>query len=477
MLENKIVYNGVEYPFIQFSSQDTADYKALRDMYYGIGGFKNGSYLEQFPRESDTFFTSRKALAHYENAFRPELDSSVDPIYSKEQIRSVEGSQIVENFVMKPTGLNFSMSEYKRRHQIDTKLYGTTWEICDAPREIPANASVENDERYSPYSYVLTPLQVYGYTLNDKGSLEMLVYYEDSNTRNNQTGTETTSTTENATFRVWLKTDDEIATFKYYDGDVDLDSVKNDYTTFPVMMWEDGNRDQPNLIARSKYLPMVSVEKKRYNLQSQVDDSYFKNCFAFLAVNQDVQETIDLGNDGVFQYTGEGINKPEYVAPPVTHLDSMNQKNANLRTDLKENMNSTVVLDSRASGDARVASDKRRLEKLKQDTKDVQDAEMWLVNSMLRNYVDGSWTYQVTYIADFESLTKLDSLDTIDNVADSAGATMELKKELVIDKLRIVYANDEVRMNELILIQQNGTVESDAFDGAFEDEDVIDVED
>lgn len=485
---NRIIYKGREYPYITFTAQDILDYQGLRDMYHGIGGFKDGSYLIPFPRESTggtitvndetvqlpNFFQMRKDLAHYENAFASELDASVDPIYSKEQIRDVSGSQVVENFVMRPTGQNFTMSEYKRRHQLETKLFGTTWEVLDAPKEVPANASVETEQRFSPYAQFLTPLQIEGYSLDKRGGLQMLVYFEDINERNNLTGTRVTFEANDFVLRIWLKaeidildaegfptgeTNIEFVTFKYFQDAVMMDSVKT-FDSLPVMMWEDNSREQPNIIARSKHLFAVSIEKKRYNLESQVNDSYVKNCFAFLAVNQDVQESIDLGNDSVFQYPGENVNIPAYVAPPVAHLDSINAKISQLRTDLKEDMNSTIVLDSRASGDARMASDKRRLEKLKQDTKDVQDAETWLVNVALRNYVSGNWTFAVKYIADFESLTKIDSLETIDNIIDSQGSTEELKRELVVDKITIVYGNDEVRMKELINLQRTGTIES-----------------
>ncbi len=473
----RIIYKEREYPYITFTGQDIADYEGLKDMYYGVGGFKNGNYIVPFPRESTggtndageqlpNFYQMRKDLAHYENAFAPELDASVDPIYSKEQIRNVKGSQVVDNFIMRPTGQNFTMSEYKRRHQLETKLYGTTWEVLDAPVIAPDNAEIETEQRFSPYAQFLNPLQIEGYALDDRGGFQMLVYFEDINERNNLTGSRSIREDSNDVLRilrVWLKAESDVGiefvTFTYSNDKIDPDSIKT-FETLPVMMWEDNSRAQSNLIAKSRYLNMVSMEKKRYNLESQVNDSYVKNCFAFLAVNQSVQQSIDLGNDGVMEYVGENVNKPEYVAPPVDHLESINEKINKLRVDLKEDMNSTIVLDSRASGDARVASDKRRLEKLKQDTKDVQDAEMWLVDVALRNFVLGSWTYEVKYIADFESLTKIDTLETIDNIIDSQGATEELKQQLVVDKLRIVYGNDEKRMKELINLQETGTVES-----------------
>jgi len=53
------------------------DYNALwrfaYEAYKGSGGFSDGAYLDQYPRESDEKYRVRRQIAYYANLFEPNV--------------------------------------------------------------------------------------------------------------------------------------------------------------------------------------------------------------------------------------------------------------------------------------------------------------------------------------------------------------------------------------------------------------------
>lgn len=458
--------NGVEIEYIQFTAQEKAEYTGLRDMYYGTGGFNNGSYLEKFPRESDggvddngnpipDFFGMRKAVAHYENVFAPEIDAQVDPIFAKDQKREIKGNNVVDAFTTSPTKkIGETMSEYQRRKKISSKIYGAVFEVLDSPLTTPSTGEGDLDPNMMEYVYYLVPSQIEGYLLDEDGTLKMLLYCEDA---------ETDSASK--TLRVWLNNSQfntglnkTATTFRYKDGQI-LDWSELDY--FPVALYEDNTRYRADRIAKSKHIGTLSIAKKIYNTTSQYNDSFIKNCFAFLAVNGRISTDIDLGNDSIFMYGsgGESVNAPNFVAPPTEHLQIMRDEVERLTQFIKVNMNSTVAIASTASGEARMEADRRRIEKLKQDTQEIQDQEYWLIDTAMKTYVLGDWEYSVVYPKDFESLTKADELASLQVILDTGYLKQPVVDQVIADMIRITYPSDSERGEELANLQIE-TVES-----------------
>jgi hypothetical protein len=455
----RIEFNGESYDYIKFTGEEISEYKALRDMYYSDGGFKNGSYLIQFPREADDFFEKRKLYAHYENIFRTELDAKVSPIFAKPQIRS-EVNPVVDQFTWNPTlRAGETMSEYQFRKSIHAKLFGAIFEFCDAPDVVP-DSGAENLS-VKEYAYYLTPLNIEGYLIDDTGALQMVVFYEDADTRDSiLNGTQTT-------LRVFLRDySGQYWSFRY-DGAA-INQKQLDYS--PMRLVEDNTRYRDNRIAKSKYLGELSIVKTIYSLTSWYKDSFVKNCFAFLAVNQKLpQEGIDLGADSAFQYIGDGVNPPSYIAPPTEHLRTMMDEAIRLTMQVKQNMNSVVSIASAASGESRIQADRRRIEELKMDANNIADCEYWLVNTALRNYVDFTEEYTVIYPNDFESLTKSDELSGLQVLLDNMDVAPEVKKEVVSDMIKIVYSTDPERAATLSQMQLKSVP---TYNTAFESENV-----
>lgn len=464
---DKIIYEGVEYPIKTFTGVEIAEYKGLRDMYFSEGGFANGSYLHKFPRESDgstvngvvtpDFFGERKKRAHYENIFKPNLDAKVSAIFSKDQTRSIE-NEVVKTFVKNPTRRRGeSMAEYQKRKLLNCKLYGAVFEVLDGSTVIPQTGINDASDAFKKWAYILTPLQVYGYNIDNGGALDCLAYYEDIERQN---GDES----ESDVLRVWLKAvDGTIVTF-LYKTEKAYDVRQLEY--FPVDLIEDGTRYDTSKIAKSKYLGELSIAKAIYNTTSWFNDSFFKNCFSFLAINGRISSDVDLSNSSIFMYSGEGVNAPQYIAPPVAHLETMIKEVERMVQQLNSNMNSVLYISVMASGEARKEADKTRIQEQKQDARRLEENEDWLVNTALKNYLEFSEEYNVIYIKDYESLTKADEIEPLQGLIDSGAIKQAVIYEIGKDMIDIVYSTYPERAEELKNLQDisEDETQNDTFD-------------
>ena len=459
----EFTYGGTKYCLITLSALELKEYQAMKAMFYSTDGFKDGTYLNQWPKEKDTtempFYTLRKQSAHYDNVYAPELEAMVTPIFSKNQTRVVTGNaravKIVEKFVDNPSARDEVMPDYMKRLQLSSKNYSSAFLVCDAPKDRPTTGKDDTNPAFMPYSFYLAPNQTSGYTFNNKGALQSLVYKASLDERS---GTDE----DEDVYVVWLRLDDgSCVNYKTKDGKEPTKEEVIPLPEFPVKLRELNTREEPNRMAKPRYYSEFMLSRYMYNLSSWVDDNYRKNCFAILTYNGNVGD-LAVGSDTVLQYPEDSLT-PSFIAPPVAHLDSMNGQIEAVRLRIKENMNSTAVISSMASGEARKQADVKRIEDMKQEAKELQSDEDWLVNVALSNYVDGEYKYEVNYNTDFESLTVGDSIANYQMAVDSEAVTTEAKKIIGAEILKLISSNDETLKDLLISAQESGSLIDESF--------------
>jgi len=309
-------YNGVEYCLNTINAVKRRQLKAMKDMYHSSGGFRTGDYLERYPTEKDDYYIRRKSSAHYNNIFRTELDASVNPIFAKPQSRNTDKAPtITRKFILDPTGKNQSMTEYMRLCQIQAKIYGSIFLICDAPSAIPLSGVKDGNPEFMPYSEVLTPLDIVGYTLDDNGALQSIVYASDSSNRSSVSGWKVPyKNNETVEYSVWLRLDDGSAVFFTITEDNQDGAINSKpFKTFPVQLRETNIRECDREIAFTRYYDIFTMCKKIYNSDSNVDDNYVKNCFSILTYNGST-DNLKLGANSVLQFLGDA-KQPAFTCP------------------------------------------------------------------------------------------------------------------------------------------------------------------
>lgn len=142
------------------------------DAYTGKGGFADGKYLVQFPRESDTNFKNRQALAVYPNFTRKVTDVYSGFLWQRDPAR--EGTGLYEQFAANADGAGGSLNLVLQQAQRLAMLLGTVYLIVDKSSD---PASSRADERL-PYIAVRTPAQVMLYRMDALGVLQSITFSE-----------------------------------------------------------------------------------------------------------------------------------------------------------------------------------------------------------------------------------------------------------------------------------------------------------
>ena len=456
-ITDKVTINGEEITYNIISGDKLADYKGLRDMYYSINGFKNGSYLIQHPREEDDFFIARKQLSNYENVFQPELDAQVTPIFNKAVNREASGSKVADEFILDPSQKGLTMNEYMGENQLHSELYGCTFLVADAPKDMPKTGLSDGSPQFMPYSYYLTPLQITGYKYDSKGALDLLIFPKSIDTQNNIGGG--TEVDGDPTLIAFVRNADGSGYQIEIEDGVGVAETEVKFAVWPVKMRETNTREQNNILPTSRYIGMFRDSLKMFNLQSQFDDVLFKCGFTLLTYHGTLPDNLKLDNGNILEYEGDGANAPEFLVTPTNHIDAMSKKIEQMRTNMKENMNSTVVISANASGEARIATEQRRFEKLGVDSQDLRDCEYWLVTEALSNFTKKNINYELSYDTDFESLTKVDQLASKQVLIDTGLLSAKAQNEVVQDMVAIEYSGDPKRRDEINTIVKANVVD------------------
>ena len=109
------------------------EYSLLNNAYYGDGGFLNGKYLVQHPRESSEKYQQRLALAYYLNYTSPCVNAHVDPIFKRDPQREYSGAitALWEDFAKDTDLAGTDLNTLVKRWAVAAKLYGIGYVVCD----------------------------------------------------------------------------------------------------------------------------------------------------------------------------------------------------------------------------------------------------------------------------------------------------------------------------------------------------------
>ena len=398
----------------------TQELQFMDDCYFGEGGFRDGTYLEKYPRESKDGFNFRKKIATFSDYFRAEFDALIDPIFSKDIIRDVNNESVKAYLLDPRKRLGETMNTFMHNVSTTGLRLGTVFTVTTAPTEQAESAEDNTDSRFLAYSQIIKPQDIEGYILNEFGGIQTLVYleraYMDCDNKQVQE------------FRVWHDGDEGKLSF-LVDNPGDMVGADIDvYKYFPVEMFEFNTRYKETKIAKPKYYNVARKVLRDYLLTSNVDDGFWKNCFALLVYHGKADD-LEIGNDQVLQAPIDATT-PSFIAPPTEHLDKMEATMEADKKSSQESMTSASAVASTASAQARMEVDRRRREILQGLSEKIQTYDLAIVNVDVREYVDGNWEYTVTYPTDFDSVSSADTVQLYSDLANSGMVVDEVKKEL-----------------------------------------------
>ena len=433
----------------------TIDYSTelqfMDDCYFGEGGFRDGTYLEKYPRETQTGFDFRKKIATFPDVFRSEFDALIEPIFSKEITRNVNSDSVKAYLANPRKRLGESMDTFMENVAKTGMRLGTVFVVTTAPTEQAESAEDNTDSRFLAYSQIVKPQNIEGYILNEYGGLQTLVYLE------NEVECENKSVAKE--YRVWHDGPEGILSFLVDDSGDMIGEDISVYKYFPVEMFEFNDRYKDNRIAKPKYYNVARKFLRMYLLTSNVDDGYWKNCFAILVYHGKADD-IELGNDSVLEAPVDATS-PSYIAPPTQHIDKMEDTMESDKRDSQESMTSASAVAATASAQSRMEIDRRRREIITNISNKLQAYENAIVNVDLREYIEGSWVAEIIYPKDFDSVSSYDTITLYSDLANSGMVVDEVKKLLGNKSIEILPNLSKKEKDEWININNAGELEPD----------------
>jgi hypothetical protein len=375
-------------------------YKLLEHAYAGAGGFADGDYLLQYPRESDEKYKARKKMAYYFNYFKPCVDAHVDPIFERTPAREWSGAaedvwkMFMENTDIAGTDLDNLM---KSVAQV-SKIYGTAFIVMDSAKEQLAKSEITlldlADKRENiPYAFVVSPDRVIEIKADKFRRINYFAYTEDDLADENKKNT-----------RVMKPTGWELR--EGYGVGVELGRVieQGAWTLgcVPVIPVPSRIGKAGAFFPLSEFFPVAQTNKHIFNACSWLTEILAGQTFPIITYPSASPESFNIGVNNALSFNPESKHAPSFIAPPNGPAETLTKDIENSRQEcyrMAGVVNVTGV-KSTESGEAKAWDFKRTNQLLSNFSGILQSAENRLVQ-LFRLFTGMKFAYTVKYPTDF----------------------------------------------------------------------------
>ena len=321
-----------------------SDYSFYKDAYNGSGGFLDGSYIDKFPRESDEKYTERQKIAYYTNMFTSKVNRYNGYLFKTAPVRMSSNSlmrQIFDDVDNKGNSANVFMSNFAK----NSKALGSNLILIDMPKNIPTTLKEQIDARAVPYFVEIAIDSVDKYKIDKFGNFDYISFKD---------------TIDNSTF----EEDDVIDVIRYYDkttwkviaDDKVIEQGEHNLGVCPVVSFGE-NGVFPD---SGEFSQIAHLQKRHYNLKSELDEILRGQTFSLLTINADVPSDVEikLSTDNAIAY-GKDMKAPSFVSPDSSsaaiyqkEIESVENAISKIAYDLTTNnsQESGIALDIKFQG-------------------------------------------------------------------------------------------------------------------------------
>ncbi|TCL74227.1 hypothetical protein EDC14_1004165 [Hydrogenispora ethanolica] len=303
--------------------QNDREYKFLTDAYYGIGGFKDGSYLDRHPRETDAKYQRRREASYYLNYVAPVVNSHVDPVFRKKPEQDWRDNKLFDLFMSNTDMLGTPFHRYMKRAALIAKLNAVAFVVVDNVPDQPTTIAEAIRQRALPYAYIVKPHQVREYETNDIGALIRLTYEVAPGDLEGLTKGKTT---------LWTWTDTEWSCKSGGEEKTGSHSLGR----VPIVPLYSRPMEPGVVLPPSDFYSIARANKRLFNLCSEIDELIRNQAFAILTYprgesqdNDELKEVI-TGTENMLSYDGALSNRPEFTAPPADQLQQLREERQDL---------------------------------------------------------------------------------------------------------------------------------------------------
>lgn len=372
-------------------------YKLLADAYAGIGGFADGSYLKQHPREANDKYEARRNLAYYLNYMKPCVDAHVSPIFKNLASRDYSGTgaaawgQFLESVDFVGNGIRDLM----KRAALASKIFGVSFIVMDREADVNGSMTVQTltqDRKNLPYAFVVEPLRLKKIKADKFGQITLFEYYEPD------PDSEYSPAVRTLTLDGWhLRSSKGESEGKWNLG------------MLPVIPVRSKECDPAIKLPPSDFISVAQTSLAIYNMSSWLGDILLNQTFSVLVFPSNQSDDLVIGTSNALGFPPESSHTPNFIAPPA---DPANILSANIDRLQQEIYRMAAVVNvtgvkTEMSGIAR-AWDFEQTNQILSDFADAIERAEYKLAELFKRWTGVDFEYKVSYPSDF-SLSDLDT--------------------------------------------------------------------
>lgn len=310
-------------------SVDSSRFQFIADALHRSGGFQNGGYLVQYPRESEDKFTKRKELAWYENKLKPGCERFGGYLAARPPIRDTANNQHLDVFASNADWKGNSLDVVISDFVTEAKARGSMLMLVDNPQQQVDTQAEQLEQRVVPYLVPIKPEDVAAFEINSQGLFEFVEI----------NSTHVIDDEETAVVRRW-DTEGWAIKEEGEEGEI-IESGEHGLGVCPVLAFTESG----TYPVEGEFSQVADLSKRLYNMHSELDEILRAQTFSLLTyeVPADQMHTFDkdkqdqvtaaVGTHNMLIYPGE---RPGFIAPPSGPADTYMTRIENLehRIDL-----------------------------------------------------------------------------------------------------------------------------------------------
>lgn len=272
---------------------DSSRYQFIADALHGTGGFGNGGYLVQYPRESGDKFERRKAIAWYHNALRPACQRFAGYLVKRPPQRTLT-QPALEALADRCDWQDNSLDVFWSGFMVEAKARGAMLLLVDMPKD--------GDERTWPVLTALTPERLLRYRLTHQGALAEAALSDSLEIDGKIQPVE----------RIYTETD-----WRVLYGQRVLERGDHKLGACPILAFSESGQ----FPTFGEFANIADLSKRLYNLRSELDEILRSQTFSLLTYKVPAEQfPLDLGSVaqtiGTHNLLQTFPTGAEFIAPP-----------------------------------------------------------------------------------------------------------------------------------------------------------------
>jgi hypothetical protein len=286
------------------------NWEFLKNAYFGAGGFADSGYIEKYEKESQQKYANRKKNAYYLNYCATVIDTYNAHLFKKPVVRKSENLDY-NRFIQDVNGTHKDISALMKEAFLYAQIFGYSFIVVDKPDVETLTELEELELKAYPYAYILPPQSVIDWSIDSRGEFNWVKVVEEEPLNANNF----LHPNDKQTFyRIWTK--DQF--FLFNSKEELIKRGEHGLGAVPFILLQNKKGLLGSIIGKSEINDIAKINKRLYNLCSELDDLLRSQTFATLtypALDAKDLSDVEIGTDRILTYDPSSKFAPAFISP------------------------------------------------------------------------------------------------------------------------------------------------------------------